>query len=361
MFSQLSGIYPIQNPEYVEANRRGEIKPEQVEFLGGTVATVFGLFRSGSGITGLFVLSSLCLFSTTAMLGLGIKPLITAAVFGSGVILTLIISGTKWARFHHWKTLVKEELTRGVIRDEIGEIKFGRNAYQAVVSSKILTLPFIGKENLEPGISYRFYFLPESGIILSAEALSGMPTAEAITGLTETLAEVNGFKLSSLGANQRGELTSEQAPLLYPRLVSSLIPLMVSIAILGFLLTRQGILSALTFNFPLTYEGITGLPTSFLVLGGIMAAAVLVGLFRFLLALLDYLTRTVQQMEGVGHRQRRTSADGSGSIEQRMYYRIAGRKFKVNRRAYLSFEDGKSYRAYFTPRSKVLVNIEVVE
>jgi len=36
-------------------------------------------------------------------------------------------------------------------------------------------------------------------------------------------------------------------------------------------------------------------------------------------------------------------------------------KFSVKRKAFQVFVDGKQYRAYFTPRSKVLVNIEVIE
>ena len=55
-----------------------------------------------------------------------------------------------------------------------------------------------------------------------------------------------------------------------------------------------------------------------------------------------------------------TSTDDDGSTTTSLYYVIAGHRFKVTRKAFKVFEWGRKYRVYFTPRRKVLVNIEVV-
>ena len=59
-----------------------------------------------------------------------------------------------------------------------------------------------------------------------------------MAGLTEILAKENRFKLSSLEANQRGELTAEQTPLLISRFFSSLMFILVPGAVLIYQLIR---------------------------------------------------------------------------------------------------------------------------
>jgi len=179
--------------------------------------------------------------------------------------------------------------------------------------------------------------------------------------LTEILAKENGFKLSSLEANQRGELTAEQTPLLFSRFFSSLMFILIPGAFLIYQLMQQGFFSHPPDSISGFFAQVTQMSTGLKVMGVILAGAVLLGLVQFVKTLLDTLGKTVQKVQGIGRRQMTTSQDDDGSISRNMYYVIDGIKFRVKRKAFQAFDDGKQYRAYFTPRSKVLVNIEVVE
>ena len=92
-----------------------------------------------------------------------------------------------------------------------------------------------------------------------------------------------------------------------------------------------------------------------------MLLTTVLGLYFFIITALDFLSRTVHVLEGVGVGKVTTSTDDDGSKTTKMYYVIAGQRFKVTRKAFQAFEWGRKYRVYFTPRRKVLVNIEVLD
>ena len=179
--------------------------------------------------------------------------------------------------------------------------------------------------------------------------------------LTEVLAEVNGFDVSYLMENSRGELVPGQLPLLLSPLFISLIFMLVPGGFLGYQLYSQGFIKQLTtLNLPLG-EVISAMPQGLLIMGGILLLVMVLGLYFFIITILDFLSRTVQVLEGVGVGKVTTSTDDDGSKTTSLYYVIAGQRFKVTRKAFEVFEWGRKYRVYFTPRRKVLVNIEVVE
>lgn len=174
-------------------------------------------------------------------------------------------------------------------------------------------------------------------------------------GLTEALASANGFKLSSLPANQRGELAREQVPGLYGGLVSPLIFTLFPGGFLIYQMYQQGVFRGESLG-----EIFRNLNTSFLVIGGILAVLTVWGLVLLVQNMMDITGGQVASVEDVGFRQVRTSTDDDGSSSTQLYYQIGGFKFRVKRRAFAAFEDGRTYRAYFTPRRKVLVNIEAI-
>jgi hypothetical protein len=175
-------------------------------------------------------------------------------------------------------------------------------------------------------------------------------------GLTAVLAEANGFTLSSLAANQRGELTREQIPLLYRQLISPLIFVFFPGGFLIFQLFKQGIFSGGSLS-----EMISRLNTSLLVIGGLLVGLAIWGLILLIRIVMDIAGGQVAVVEGVGYRQIKTSTDDDGSRTTQLYYRIGEFKFRVQQRGFNAFIDGRTYKAYFTPRQKVLVNIEVVD
>ena len=179
--------------------------------------------------------------------------------------------------------------------------------------------------------------------------------------LTNVLAEANAFKLSSLEANKLGELTSEQFPKLYTRFFTSLIFIFVPLGFLIFQLSKQGFLSQFEFSLQTLAEVWGQMPKGLLIIGIILVLVAIIGLVQFALALVDLLNRTVREVEGVGIRKMTTSTDDDGTQTTRLYYVISGVQFKVGKKGYRIFEDGRQYRAFYTPRTRILVNIEVIE
>ena len=181
------------------------------------------------------------------------------------------------------------------------------------------------------------------------------------TELTEVLAEVNGFDLSYLVENSRGDLVPGQLSLLLSPLFVSLIFILVPAGFLGYQLYSQGFIKQLiTLNLPLS-EVISTMPQGLLIMGGLLFLTMLLGLYFFIITALDFLSRTVHVLEGVGVGKVTTSKDDDGSTTTRMYYVISGQRFKVTKKAYVVFEWGRKYRVYYTPRRKVLVNIEALD
>ena len=70
---------------------------------------------------------------------------------------------------------------------------------------------------------------------------------------------------------------------------------------------------------------------------------------------------TVASLEGPGWKKITTSTDDDGSTTTRTYYVIANKKFSVKSTGFAALENGRNYRVYFTPRRKILVNIEAVD
>ena len=179
--------------------------------------------------------------------------------------------------------------------------------------------------------------------------------------LTGVLAEVNGFDLSYLLENSRGELVPGQLSLLLSPLINSLIFLLVPGGFLGYQLFSEGFIKQLTtLNLPVS-EVISTIPQGLLIFGGIMLLVSAYGLYFFIITTLDFLTRTVNVLEGVGVGKVTTSTDDDGTKTKDLYYVIAGQRFKVTRKAFEVFEWGRKYRVYYTPRRKILVNIEVLD
>ena len=176
--------------------------------------------------------------------------------------------------------------------------------------------------------------------------------------LTEVLAEANGFKLSSLGPNRQGDLTREQIPQLYGGLVSPLVFTLVPGGFVVYQLSRNGVFSDPSLAGMIT--SIKELSSSLLVMGGILGLLAVWGLVMLIQTILDLTGGRVASVEDVGYRQMTRTSDEDGTTTTRLYL-IGDYKFKVQQRGFSAFEDGRTYRAYFTPRRKVLVNIEAID
>ena len=181
-----------------------------------------------------------------------------------------------------------------------------------------------------------------------------------MSGLTEKITTANGFYIDALPANQRGELIPEQARALFSGLFGPLILTLIPVVLLIVQLQRTGYVSRFSLTEPILVilQQMTTSAKAFL---GIMSALGLWGLVLLILLLLDIYGGQVKMIEGMGYRKMTTSTDEDGSKTTRMYYLIADKKFSVQRQGFMVFEDGRQYRAYFTPRRKILVNLEALD
>jgi hypothetical protein len=284
-----------------------------------------------------------------------------AAFFAAGLAGLAGLFVWFWRRYGDRNLTIQRELAEGAVRSGVGEVLFIKGNYRVELEGKKLYLSAAGKGSLAPGVRYRFYYLPESRILLSAEALSAAPERQAVRGLTEVLAEVNNFDLASLSANRRGELTGGQ-------LGKLLQPVLIGLFAVGFpgVVFWVGLTGETGFLRPLRDEsgllsGLGSLNTVVVVISLVLVAIALFGVYFLVTALLDLWSREVVYIEGAGLRQRKQSRDSDGSTRERYFYLVGGQEFQVNQQAYQAFENGRKYRAYYTPRRKRLVNLEVLD
>ena len=178
--------------------------------------------------------------------------------------------------------------------------------------------------------------------------------------LTSDLAEANGFDLSYLSENSHGELGQGQAGPLMKNLVGPLLIIMVTLGFLIFQLTTKGFFKQFSMGTPLAAL-ISDMPQAFLIIGGILLAVALFGIFLLTTTLLDLFGGAVASLEGPGWKKVTTSTDDDGSTTTRTYYVVADQRFTVKSRGFSALENGRNYRVYFTPRRKILVNIEAMD
>ena len=180
------------------------------------------------------------------------------------------------------------------------------------------------------------------------------------TELTRLLAETNGFDLSYLSENSRGELAPGQAQLLVRNLIGSVVIALVTLGVLAYQLYSGGYFKKLSMGTPLGTL-ISEMPQGMMVIGGVLLLIGLVGIFLLITTALDMFGGSVASLEGKGWKKLTTSTDEDDRTTTSTYYVIADKKFRVKSAGFSALENGRTYRAYFTPRRKVLVNIEALD
>ncbi len=165
----------LTDPHSVAANRRGELTPDQQARLANPVSALGGM---SIGVMGLNLLRQ--------------------------------------------AAHLQQDLHNPGIQSAAGQLILEERGYVADSSDRRLTLP-PNRGRLLPGVTYRFYYLPESGAVLSAEVLQAPDEATAREHLTDLLAQANQFDADALTANRQGRLATQQASRLYKTFVQGLI------------------------------------------------------------------------------------------------------------------------------------------
>lgn len=260
---------------------------------------------------------------------------------GFTAFIAVMVGGADLAQ-RQLVTRTRADLARSNVITADGLVKWGRNtpyyfgAYVARVGSRQLrTTDF--KLNLKPG-AYRFYFLAQSGWLLSAQALESAQAQTTADEYLRRLAQRHGFKLGELEANRRGHLSGRQR-------LSDLIILLGAWLGAGFL----GVLVLMA-------------PPSSNLAGGLL----MLGLAAFIAYLGSRRARSIFNGQ-VAHLDGRIYVRyAGGPRSSRVYYNLSGREFEltqaqVMRMAYLVIVEGRRYRMYFTPGDKRVVSLEPID
>lgn len=336
----------LLNPNDVEANRRGEITPEQNERLKGMT---LGQQGCGTLIAPIFVLGIIFFILFSSLLdgsGLGWFSLLPVAFMG------IVLLGFSKGIYNWWRntTRLKADRANGIVRSAVGMLGFvPKKGFTAKVNEEELILSSSHEASgLLPGVRYNFYYLPESRFVLSAEQLGEISSGQVRLALTEILAQANGFTLEDLKANQNGEVTDSQRWAGLKKLIPGAI--FMGVALLFGILFLYPILMNSDLNSNLV-------PLIFV--GGFIAIFVAIGFTMVLNAFLDLNAHEPEVVEGAGSKITRRKSSGKSSRTV-YYYIISDHEFEVPQKAYPALLEGMRYKAYYMPRTKHLLSIEPV-
>lgn len=310
-------------------NRQGRLTPDQRVMLNFLLEAQ----RLGAGLGGLAGFGSLVFFGCILAWGLGQDP-------GWAVALEfLVLLG--FGAYSIWNA--RRVLTRlsGFARSlqservafADGEIAWNGRRYAARV-------PVAEKLDLAqtyiPG-DYRFYYVPFSGRVLSAERLCN--NLDARDCLLQSLMDAFSFNAEALAANRMGRVGDAQRTVLMQKLVIHGWTRMLGT------LAGGVVFVTLMVNFQIA-RGVQYGWTS------VLAAAPFVILFIKLLA--DYLDRLgdlrtgrVETVQGLGYRPANSNR-----------WQIHLNQFSVPRKQSGVLISGLRYRAFYLPRSRYLISLE---
>ncbi len=287
--------HELTDPAAIAANQRGELTDTQRERAHRAARGRRGCLtalsqRAGIPLIGIALIAFLAAVQAPHLI-LWIVILITLIISTELVLLTV-------PPFIQYQQLLRRDLAEERLATAEGRLVYKHYGYEAMTSDQTLLLPAAFQTELRPDILYRFYFLPRSGYVLSAQALSASPAGEIRAALNAAFAAAFNLNQNVLWANRNGQLTAGQTLRLLPKL--------------------------------LQFTGEFG-PGDVLV---------------------DLVQGRVEAVEGIGRK----------IMLPRPYqahaYQIGEHRFQVSARAFDALIDDLPYRVYHTPRSGLLVSIE---
>lgn len=345
----LSSLYDLDAPRLVEANRKGVITPEQKMYVGNVFSFFSEFKRRAPWFLLIFFVPWGCIFASIFLLSKDVSQTFVFIFFVAVLAVFLYVLLARLIQFFRWRRITKRELEAGNIQEATGVVSLGRNAFEIKLSDQRLRLPYPERGDLQPGIRYAVYFLPESKTVLSAEPVGPVEERQIRSGLTQILAEANHFSLEALADNRQGRLTPGQIKHLFPDLLISLLMVCVPAGVLFYQWSEWG------FSVDLKT-----LELSTLLIGIALIAIAGFGTYRMISSVADMAGGWVESVEGVGRKRVKVKKDSDGDRNTNYFYRVGGLDFKVKERAYLAFEDGRKYRVFYTPSTRKMVNIEAL-
>lgn len=328
-------LFDRPTPQNLEANRRGRLTLEQQS----------ALERAAKGQRSLIMFWIVMILAIVSFMGfflwqvagmeglLSIPSIMTFGLVALGaVVLVWFLPGGD-ALF----VLSHDEIEDGLVESVTGSVAWMGSRYRMVSDARKLKSMRSGRALPPPG-DYRFYCLPDSGLVVMAEELGLISASQPEDLLLDALARANHFSMEDLQTNREGSLSSRQELLLLG--YASLLGTFILISVLGVVLAIQG-------------QILEGAPTTLVLIGAI-------GLI-LLLRVIWSVIRIIGDLweERVNHTDGQVTRHVHHARNSRYYtYQLNGFKFRVSLSAYNALIEGKNYRVYFAPRTKRLMAIE---
>lgn len=365
----------LTNPHIVAANRQGIVTAEQRASLERAARAPIWL---GLIVSLMFAVASL--LPTLGALGIfahghvNVVGLICSTPCALVAVLFVGLAFVAPISTRRRNAAIATALRKGTIAQTEGSVIFSRGGYRADADGQRLRTSRGEPLALRPG-RYRFYYLPQPPILLSAEPLDtptpafarppaidpllGLPgytpppapdgvnpyitVDPTLRGLLDALAESNRFTIEELSLNRGGHMSGRQARRLAVGLIARLF------FALGFIVSGvTPIILSLIFRRHATPALRTGAYVG--VFFGLVGVIILVVSMR---RIADIIARRAVAIEGWVESRRNNSGESTT-----YNYEVSGKRFQVGGRAYLALVPGIYYRVYYAPRCKELLSIE---
>jgi hypothetical protein len=342
-------------PADLSANRQGRLSANQLEKLKLSAGSALG---SAARLFALSSIPGICL-GGMLLLALLRAPLPIIGVFALFTIaIGLVVVLMNVVRSSQARNRLLDDLALGIVEQGEGRLIYGEVGY--VVKSDIedqnqeqrFKLSSL-TSGLVPGVRYRFYYLPHSHLVVSAESLEDQNEEQIRQGLLEALAEAHNFSISALEENRQGKLASQQIPQLLPNLAWGIGLLLLPPAITIYWMNILGAAERVSTGWTMIIWLVVG-------------AVALYGAWLIYRASADLIEGRVVELKGIGKkvseiRGSRRFDEVSGSTSVTHYYEIGDQRFRVPAKAYAALISQQPYRLYYAPRTKVMLSIEPID
>ncbi len=337
-----SAVYDLTQPEFVSANRYGQLTPQQLDaFKAAYLWPGVGFLALGILFGGFFLLMTGGML--IGMLSDGDDEWWIALIFlifpiflGGGFLIGGVRNLWTWFRVS----------TPGSLATAEGRLVWRRNNYRAEIDGANLSLP--GSSELPPG-AYRFFYVTGANLVASAERLSLSLTAvDQQEELSRAMRDALDFTQDDLEANKTMQLSGRQRN----NMIFGVIGLAILLGVL--VLVPLGIFGAVWFT-----EGGFSLDGSdivpFLFFGGVMVVIDAVIFASILSGVREAFAGRVESV--TGYLDERTEVRGSGKSRRTYYYYIIdNQKFTVTPAAHKASIKNLRYTLYYLPKSRKVVS-----
>lgn len=303
----------------LESNQRGRLTDEQQFVLKKMVRQqLWGIVR---WVVVLMILCGAFGFFFWAMVSDGLGPSLVGPVVAAVSAIAIVLLVMAVVLFPDLSFIfARDDIDMGQVETVLGKVEWTGRRYKIVSESRNLRT-VRGNVSMPPPGEYRFYCLPNSGLVIQAEALMRSETAgQGQNLLLDALSKAHRFTTDDLALNRQGTLSGSQ-----------------SLRLIGFVAV-QGIMFLLFtgfgvwmyFNLPTSGED----QTWAIVFGVILMLLALGVVWKIFQTFFDLITRSVAHEEGYVIRTEHRTRNG------RYYtYTIKKLKFRVSRNAFNALVD----------------------